>query len=385
MATTATAAYDLHRRSFFSALYTFREVLPGLLAMLHIAIFSNNLPGVPNPFTLANLFHWLDGVIGPVNHQPFFQVLNSNFVWNPILLGLIVGNVFGVPDSWKKGLSYIHLLMPLGIIMLAPHFIIGRAFKLGAWPIVACAVSMLVIASLTLWLAKFFKVDDRHASIIAGGLSTGDPHAGVILMPLIKAKGGQVLNASIGVILFGLIAMWLLPLLAAPLKLPDKYMGLISVLGVGNGAQSFFAAFETSYEAGRYALWYDIGRHVLMPAGFIYVFVVMFIRKLGHRDNPAVLATRGVETFPIWLAVFIFGLVAAGLHVFKEPARHAVFNMVKWDFSLAASALGLSLSLKDITSAGLRGFFLTCVVGVLRIVLLLAALFICVKAGLIQA
>ncbi len=122
-----------------------------------------------------------------------------------------------------------------------------------------------------------------------------------------------------------------------------------------------------------------------MPAGFIYVFVVMFIRKLGHRDNPAVLATRGVETFPIWLAVFIFGLVAAGLHVFKEPARHAVFNMVKWDFSLAASALGLSLSLKDITSAGLRGFFLTCVVGVLRIVLLLAALFICVKAGLIQA
>ena len=74
MANSTTATYDLHRRSFFSALYSLQAVLPGLLAMLHIAIFSNNLPGVPNPFTLANLFHWLDGVIGPLNHQPFFQL-----------------------------------------------------------------------------------------------------------------------------------------------------------------------------------------------------------------------------------------------------------------------------------------------------------------------
>ena len=33
-------------------------------------------------------------------------------------------------------------------------------------------------------------------------------------MPLIKAKGGQVVNASIAVIGFGIIAMLLLPLLA---------------------------------------------------------------------------------------------------------------------------------------------------------------------------
>ena len=384
MAHSITATYDLQRRSFFSALYSLQAVLPGLLAMLHIAIFSNNLPGVPNPFTLANLFHWLDGVIGPLNHQPFFQLLNSNFVWNPILLGLIIGNVFGVPDSWKRGLSYIHLLMPLGIIMLAPHFIIGRAFKLGFWPIAVCAVSMLVTATLVLALFRLFKVDDRHASVIAGGLATGDPHAGVILMPLIKAKGGQVINASIGVILFGLIAMLMLPLLAGWFDFPQKYLGLISVLGVGNGHQALFAGFESGYEAGRYVEWYDIGRHVLMPAGFIYVFVVMFIRKWRQPDNPAVMATRGIPTFPLWLGVFIFGLVAAGLHVFKEPAHQAVFNMVKWDFSLAAAALGLSINFRDIKDAGFRGFLLTLAVGLLRIVLLVAGLAVCIKIGLVE-
>jgi uncharacterized membrane protein YadS len=385
MASPVTAAvYDLQRKSFFSALYRFQEVLPGLLAMLHVAIFSNNLPGVPNPFTLANLFHWLDGVIGPLNHQPFFQLLNSNFVWNPILLGFIVGNLFGVPDSWKKGLSYIHLLMPLGIIMLAPHFILGRAFKLGFWPILVCAVSMLVTASLILGLFRFFKVDDRHAGIIAGGLATGDPHASVILMPLIKAKGGQVLNGAIGVIVFGLIAMLLLPLLAIPFHLPEKYMGLLSVLGVGNGAQSLFAAYEAGYEAGRYAMWYDVGRHVLMPAGFIYVFVVMFIRKLRDSENPDIMATRGINSFPIWLGVFIFGLILAGLHFFKEPAHHAVFAMVQWDFSLAAAALGLSISLRDILAPGFRGFVLTLAVGLFRIIILLAGMALSIKMGLVE-
>jgi uncharacterized membrane protein YadS len=384
MAISTTTTYDLHRRSFLSALYRFQEVLPGLLAMLHIAIFSNNMPGVPNPFTLANLFAWLDGVIGPVHHQPFFQVLNSNFVWNPILLGLIIGNLFGVPDAWKRGLSYIHLLMPLGIIMLAPHFMIGHTFKLGLWPVIICAGSMLLVASLTLSLFRLFKVDDRHAAVIAGGLSTGDPHAGVILRPLIKAKGGQVLNASIGVILFGLIAMLVLPLLAAPLNLPEKYMGLISVLGVGNGHQALYAAFASGYEAGRWVEWYDIGRHVFMPAGVIYVFVVMFVRKLKNRNNPEVMATRGIDKFPVWLGVFIFALVLASLHVFKAPAREAIFNMVKWDFSLAAAALGLSISFREIRAAGIRGFLLTAAVGLLRIIFLLAGLFVCVKTGLLE-
>jgi uncharacterized membrane protein YadS len=381
MASPATASYELERKSFLSSLYRFKEVLPGLLAMLFIAVFANNLPGVPNPFTLENLFYWLDGVIGPLNHQPFFQILNSNFVWNPLLLGLIIGNVFGVPDIWKRGLSYIHMLMPLGIIMLAPHFMVFHAAKLGLVPILICTGFLFLTATVTLLLIRWFKLDDRHGSLIAGGLATGDPHACVILMPLIKAKGGQVVNAGICVIGWGLIAMVLLPMFGPLIGLPEKYLGLAAVVGVGNGHQALYAAYAGGYEAGRYAMWFDVGRHVIMPAGFLYVFVVMFIRKLRNRDNSEIRATRGIKTFPVWLGVFIFFWVLACLHLFKEPAHHAVFNMVKWDFSLAAGALGLSISFRDIAAAGYKGFIVTAIAGLLRMGLLLAAIFICVKAG----
>ena len=381
MSTTIPADYDARRRSFLSSLYSLMEILPGLLAMFHIAVFSNNLPGVPNPFTLQNLFYWLDGVVGPLHHQPLFQLLNSNFVWNPLLLGLIVGNLFGVPDCWKRGLSYIHMLMPLGIIMLAPHFMVFQAAKIGVVPIAICTGFLFLTASLTLYIAKWFKLDDRHAAVIAGGLATGDPHACPILMPLIKAKGGQVVNAAAGVIVFGLVAMMILPILGRVFGIPEQMMGLAAVVGVGNGAQALFAAFGSGYEAGRYAVWFDVGRHVIMPAGFLYVFIVMFVRKLRDRNNPKILATRGIEKFPFWLGVFVFFWVLACLHVFKEPAHHAVFNLVKWDFSLAAAALGLSLSFKDIAAAGIKGFLVTCIAGGLRILLLMLALTVCLKAG----
>lgn len=375
--------YDETRKSIWSSLYTFQEVLPGLLAMFFIAIFANNLPGVPNPFTMQNLFWYLDGIIGPVNHQPFFQILNANFVWNALLLGLIVGNVFGVPDSWKRGLSYIHMMMPLGIIMLAPHFFVGHAFKIGFIPMMICVVSLFVTALVTLGVSRIMKLDDRHGSVIAGGLCGGDPHASVILMPLIKAKGGQVVNAFVGIIIFGLMAMLALPIAGKWIGIPESVFGLISVVGVGNGHQALYAAYEYGYEAGRYAGWFDVGRHVIMPAGFIFVFVVMFIRKLKRKDDPTVMATRGIEKFPFWLGVFIFAWVLACLHIFKEPAHHAIFALVKWDFSMAAGALGLSLSFRDIVSPGAKGIVVTLISGFIRMALLLGAIWVCLKAGLL--
>ena len=381
----ATMSYEERRRSMWSCLYTLHEVLPGLLAMFFIAIFANNLAGVPNPFTLENLFHYLDNVIGPVNGQPFFQILNANFVWNSALLGLIIGNVFGVPDSWKRGLSYIHKFMPLGIIMLAPHFIVSHAAKVGFWPIFITAGFLLLTSSLTLAAGRFFRVDDRHSSCIAGGLATGDPHVCAILMPMIKAKGGQVLNAFVSIVLFGALATMVMPWLAGLMGVEDKLFGLATVIGIGNGAQAHSAAFALSYEAGRYSAYLDVARHVIMPAGFIYVFAVMFIRKLVKKNDPAVNATKGVNSIPVYLIVFMVSWAVACMHVFKEPAHHAIFSMVKWDFSLAAAALGLCMSFKEIWQWGTwRGFALTCFAGTVRILLVLGVVVLCAKFQLFE-
>lgn len=368
--------YEDRRRSFLSCFYSFKEVLPGLLAMFFIALFSNNLAGNPNPFTLENLFCYLDGVIGPVNHQPFFQIMNSNFVWNSFLLGLIIGNVFGVPDCWKRGLSYIHKLMPLGIIMLAPHFVFSHAEKAG-WPLILFALAVMFATALfTIWLGGRLGMDDRHSSTIAGALCTGDPHVVAILMPQLKSKGGQVINALGCVLLFGLIASFLLPMLGSLIGMEDEAFAILSVLGVGNTGQMYNAAFGYSYEAGHWAHYFETVRHAIMPAGFLFVFCFMFIRCRIHKDDSTMLATRPHKSFPLFVIVFVLCWIAVQFHVVKEPAHLAIFELVKWDFSLAAGALGLSLSLREIHQWGFRGMALAFTAGFARIAVLALCLLI---------
>lgn len=366
--------YEERRRSFLSCLYSTQEILPGLLAMFFIALISNNLAGSPNPLTLENLFSWLDAVIGPVNHQPLFQTLNSNFVWNPFLMGLVIGNVFGVPDSWKRGLSLIHVFMPLGIIMLAPHFVFSHATKAGM-PLILFAFAIMVLtAVVTLVIGRALRMDDRHYSTIAGALSTGDPHVVAILMPMLKSKGGQVINALGCVLLFGLVASFLLPLLGHALNMDDEAFAVLSVLGIGNTGQMFNAAFGFSYEAGHWAHYFDSVRNALMPAGFLFVFFVMFLRARMFPDDETVMATKAHKKLPLFIVVFIIAWIAVQFHVVKEPAHLAIFELVKWDFSLAAAALGLSLPLREIAQWGLRGVALTFAAGIIRIAVLAGCL-----------
>ena len=368
--------------SSWCALYCVKETMPGILAMVMIAMISNGLPGVPFPFTMHNLFAWLDRVIGPIYGQSFFQLLNMNFVTVPILMGMLIGNIFGVPDSWKKGLSYIHILMPLGIIMLGPHFMIFDAFKIGPGPLALITLFVFLSATLTLLVSKWLNLDDRHGSILAGGLATGDPHASVILMPLIKAKGGQVVHAVVSLILFGLVASLVLPALGHWLGIPEKWFGLAGVVGVGNGRQAVLSGYLYGFTAGKYVSYFDVGRHVLVPVGFLYVFVVVFIRSLRHQNSPGAGTTRGGKGFPLfaWIFIIVWGLSC--LHVFKEPAHKAIFNLVVWDFSMAASALGLSIRFRDVTSLGWRGVGVTCVSGFIRMGLLMATVWGLVRTGI---
>ena len=376
---SGTLTYESRRTSIWSCCYTCKEVLPGLLAMFFIAIFSNNLMGSPNPFTLENLFHWLDQVVGPVNGQPLFQILNSNFVWNAFLLGFVIANVFGIPDSWKRGLSYIHKLMPLGIIMLAPHFVFSHATRSG-WPLIlAAALLMFATAEATMRLGRRMGLDDRLGGNIAGALATGDPHVTAILMPLLKSKGGQVINSLASVLLFGLVASFVVPILAGWIGMGEPGVGLVSILGVGNTGQMYNAAFGFGYEAGRWAHYLEPVRHVIMPAGFLYVFFVMFFRCRIHAADASYLATRPHATIPVFVWVFIALWALAQFHFFKEPAHEVIFELVKWDFSLAAAALGLSIPLREITQWGGKGLLLTCIIGTLRLIVLFALVLLAIK------
>ena len=87
------------------------------------------------------------------------------------------------------------------------------------------------------------------------------------------------------ILLFGLVASFLLPVLGRAFNMDDEAFAVLSVFGIGNTGQMFNAAFGYSYEAGHWAHYVEPVRHALMPAGFLFVFLVMFLRARIRRNS----------------------------------------------------------------------------------------------------
>ena len=100
----------------------------------------------------------------------------------------------------------------------------------------------------------------------------------------------------------------------------------------------------------------------------------MFIRARIYRDDENVMATKAHKKLPLFIIVFIIAYIVVQFHVVKEPAHLAIFELVKWDFSLAAAALGLSLPLREIAQWGVRGIVLAFTSGIIRLAVLIGVL-----------
>jgi hypothetical protein len=101
MAVTAASASKDSKSSIWSALPSFRESYPGLLALVIIAVFCE-LPGLPWPFTVHHLLQYVDHVLPPIYGKGLFiDLLHFNYVVISLAVGILIRNLIGVPKSWE--------------------------------------------------------------------------------------------------------------------------------------------------------------------------------------------------------------------------------------------------------------------------------------------
>ena len=121
---TVGGRLEARKPSVWSALPSFKKSWPGLLAMAALAVFCG-LPGIDFPFTLDSLLHYVDAVLPPIYGKGLFvDLLHFNYVVTCLVVGIIVRNVIGVPNSWEPGLTYSGVFMNVGIIMLGSQYML---------------------------------------------------------------------------------------------------------------------------------------------------------------------------------------------------------------------------------------------------------------------
>jgi uncharacterized integral membrane protein (TIGR00698 family) len=180
------------------------KFMENLLFGCRLADLPRLIPGVVLSALLVVLSIFLTDA---VNALLGFSGLIS-YILTVILLGIAVRNTVGVPALFLPGINFcLRKLLRLGIILMGIKLSVFDVLKIGAWgiPIIAfCVVAGLVITD---YFARWLKVPERLAILIAVGTSICGASAIVATAPGIEARDEEVTYAVANITIFGLIAL----------------------------------------------------------------------------------------------------------------------------------------------------------------------------------
>ena len=217
-----------------------------------------------------------------------------------IIIGIIFGNVFfrhkaaahqqenlqGVISSahlWQKltpGANFAaKSLLPLGIVLMGVKFDLLSVLKVSGQALLINLICLLIAYIVTLWLCKRLGVDEKMSALITIGTAICGGSAIVAAAPVVKANQTQVAIAMTIVSLYGLIAIFVLPLLGHALSLDEFQFGVWAGTSIQAVPQVVAAGFAFGAIAGQTATIVKMVRILLLAP------MVMLIGIRHHKAN----------------------------------------------------------------------------------------------------
>ena len=288
-----------------------------------------------------------------------------------IVLGMALGNTVAAPHLPRiaEGIAFSKgRLLQLGIVLYG-FKITWTQLAFAGWPALFADVGVVCgTFALALWLGRRLGMERDTAALVGAGSAICGAAAVLAAQPVLKAKEADVGVAVATVVVFGTLAMFVYPLLAA-LLLPSVAdadacfgWGIYTGASVHEVAQVAAAGAAVSPQVADVAVITKMIR-VLLLAPFL-----LALPWLMRRFGGGTAAQGGALALP-WFALGFLGAVAANSLLPLPPTvRHALLTTDTFLLTAAMFALGLGTHWQSIRQAGVRPLLLA---GMLALWLLL--------------
>jgi len=285
-----------------------------------------------------------------------------------IILGLLIRNSVKNMHNYSEGFAFsIKYLLKLGIIFLGIRLSISDILLYGSkglLVIIPCiAISIFIVSNLR----KYFQVSDNLSLLIAVGTSICGATAIVALAPAINAKKEEISYAIANITVFGLIAMFLYPLLGF-IVFNDNSLAVGLFLGT--------SIHETAQVAGSgmiYAEQYenpsvlDIATVIKLVRNTMMVMVIPLLAYVARKNSKQNNKINIGSIFPYFIIGFlVFGMIRTIGDQFEYQIGSELWNnfihYIKFSAELlliiAMSAVGYNTKLDKFKNLGLKPFYL---------------------------
>ncbi|SDA44310.1 conserved hypothetical integral membrane protein [Algoriphagus alkaliphilus] len=265
--------------------------------------------------------------------------------------GLLIGNLFNLPEWFKKNLA-TELFVKIGLVLLGASVIFGDILKAGSLGLIQALVVVVSVWYFAFWVCKKLKVDEELQMMISSAVSICGVSAAIATSGAIHGDPKK-LSYVISMVLITAIPMMLLMPLAA------EWMGLsqeVTGAWLGGSIDTSGAVVASGSLVGEKALQIStivkFSQNVLLGIAAFAISVYWTYTQTPegqHYEKP----TLGViwDRFP----KFVLGFLGASI-LFSFFIETEIYNEVKgglksfqnlW-FALAFTAIGLETNFKDL-------------------------------------
>ena len=283
---------------------------------------------------------------------------------SPLAAGLLLGMglaAFWRPPAWlAPGLGWASRgLLRGGVALLGLQVPVAELAAIGLPGFLAALAAVAFALGVGAWLGGWFALEAELAILIAAGAGICGAAAVLAFEAALEARAHHAATAVASVVLFGSLAMLLVPALHAALAplLPPAGWAIYIGASVHEVAQVVAAATSAVPPLAHEAVAVKMMRVMLLaPAALV---VAWWLRRE---------ARVGGAIGNLWFA-WLFSILVAVRALAPLPAGwlHALGTLDTWLLTTAMTALGLSTRLGEIRRHGLRPFAFA---GVLALLLL---------------
>jgi uncharacterized integral membrane protein (TIGR00698 family) len=281
--------------------------IPGVAVAAAIAIAAYELHALPvPPFSIGE----------PARH-PIDAMLIA------IILGMVVRNTVGLPARLAPGVRLsVTRLMALGIVLMGARLDFYEVVRTSATALIVSVICVAVALGMTVWLCHRLGVGQKLGLLLGVGTAICGGTAIAVVAPAIEAEEGDTALAIATVTLFGMIAVFALPLLGAALGLSQLEFGVWAGTSVHQTPQVIATGFAYGPAAGEVATIVKLVR-VLLLAPVAVGLGIWYAQQKRRRQMAHVTKIGKLRTlFPPFILGFVGLALANTLHLLPDGTLH---------------------------------------------------------------
>lgn len=289
-------------------------------------------PGIAYILAIAFVVRWgLDPVFGNwgkmvkdagILSWDFAKIFNLNYVVLGIVIGIVIVNVFRIPDWAANGVRTARFFLKTGVILLGTLYSAAELAQLGALSVVMIGIFVLGSVGVVLFMGRRMQAGNSMTGILSAGVGVCGVSASVAAAPVVQAKAVEIAYTIGTILIWGVACMFLFPTIGQILGMGPVQFGAWAGTGILNSAQVAGAALafdSKGIETLKVAEIFNITRVLFLP--IIVLWLAAWFVKHEEGAEKVNLSQVLISKFPVFVLGFIgmFALSSMGLFA---PAGH---------------------------------------------------------------